>query len=117
LAAVVFDEPGQERVLPHLASGVISAVNLSEVACKAIGRGAPPEATRLMLERLPLSVVPFDAEQAHLAASIYPATHGRGISLADRICLALGILLGRPVLTADRSWSKLSLSLEIRLVR
>jgi PIN domain nuclease of toxin-antitoxin system len=37
--------------------------------------------------------------------------------LADRACLALGLRLGGPVVTADRVWGKLDIGIEIILIR
>jgi PIN domain nuclease of toxin-antitoxin system len=45
-------------------------------------------------------------------------TRDLGLSLGDRACLAVGRLLGMPVLTADAIWSRLSLDgLEVELLR
>jgi ribonuclease VapC len=40
-----------------------------------------------------------------------------GLSLGDRACLALAILLRLPIYTSDRVWKKLALGVEIRLLR
>ena len=52
-------------------------------------------------------MVPFDAEQAYAADGLRTSTRERGLSLADRACLALALQLGAPVLTADRAWEGL----------
>jgi PIN domain nuclease of toxin-antitoxin system len=46
-----------------------------------------------------------------------PPTKHKGLSLADRACLALGQQLNLPVITADRVWKELDLEVEVRLVR
>ena len=38
-------------------------------------------------------------------------------SLGDRACLALGISLGAPVYTADKSWKQLKLPIRIHVIR
>jgi PIN domain nuclease of toxin-antitoxin system len=38
-------------------------------------------------------------------------------SLGDRACLALGILLGAPVYTGDKSWKQLNLPIRIHVIR
>jgi hypothetical protein len=48
--------------------------------------------------------VSFTLEQARLAGDLVGQTRPRGLSLGDRACLALGIVLKAPVYTADRSW-------------
>jgi PIN domain nuclease of toxin-antitoxin system len=39
------------------------------------------------------------------------------LSLGDRACLAVGMDLGVPVYTADRSWKKLHLPVKINVIR
>ena len=46
-----------------------------------------------------------------------PMTKPLGLSLGDRACLALGLVLNQPVITADRQWSQLNLNLEFRVIR
>jgi PIN domain nuclease of toxin-antitoxin system len=48
---------------------------------------------------------------------VWPQTRARGLSLADRACLSLGLRLNLPVLTCDRAWVGLALPLEIQLLR
>lgn len=44
-------------------------------------------------------------------------TRSRGLSLGDRACLALGLRLKLPVITADRSWVGLRLGVTVREIR
>jgi PIN domain nuclease of toxin-antitoxin system len=60
---------------------------------------------------------PFTAAKAELAARLWDTTRHYGLSLADRACLALAMERELPVLTADRAWSGLDITLEIRVVR
>ena len=62
-------------------------------------------------------MIPFDRTQAAVAASLLPMTKPLGLSLADRCCLALGMIRRLPVLTADRDWQRLTLDIEIILIR
>jgi PIN domain nuclease of toxin-antitoxin system len=64
-----------------------------------------------------VEMVPFQAEDAALAASLRPKTDPLGLSLGDRACLALALARGVPVLTADRQWGSLDLGIDIRLIR
>ena len=48
--------------------------------------------------------MPFEAEDALLAARLAPVVRPYGLSLRDRVFLALAQRLGIPTVTADRSW-------------
>ena len=51
-----------------------------------------------------ISLLAFTEDDATAAAALRRATHQRGLSLADRACLALAGRLGVPAVTADRAW-------------
>ena len=69
------------------------------------------------IDRLHIPVIPFDAEQATIVASLWKTTRVTGLSLGDRTCLAVGLKMGRPVLTAERAWTKLDVGLSVGLIR
>lgn len=50
-------------------------------------------------------------------ALLRPLTKARGLSLADRACLALARRLNVPVVTADREWADLNLGVIVQLIR
>ena len=110
-------EPGAEVLIEALPGAVISAVNVSEVVAKLAEQEMPEAAISEALEELGLEVISFDADQALAAGLLSSTTRGRGLSLGDRACLALGMRLRLPVLTADRIWSDLDLDAEVQLVR
>ena len=116
--AYLKQEPGYEIVQSALENGAaISTVNLSEVGTKVLAMGQlfDPVVTRLLA--LGLFPQPFSEEDALTAASLSPKTQSLGLSLGDRACLALGLRLQLPVLTADRSWANLDLGVEVHLIR
>ena len=117
LLALLNREPGHEEVARAVPDAAISAVNLSEVAAKLAEGSMPEEAIREALEGLALEVHDFGRELAFRAAMLRPLTKSRGLSLADRACLALGQRLDLPVLTTDRVWEELELEVEVRLIR
>ena len=117
LLAVLFREPGADAVNLRLPGAKISAVNLSEVAAKMTERGVPLEKAVEILSRQPLEVIPFDAEQAYIAASLRPVTRNLGLSLGDRACLALGLKWGLPVITADQLWAKADVGVRVEIIR
>jgi ribonuclease VapC len=109
LLAVALDERGGEAVLELLSQpgGEVSAVNWSEVGAKLAERGLQAGDIALELSAFGLDVIPFDEEQANLAAALRPVTKALGLSLGDRSCLALAQLHGARVVTADANWKKL----------
>ena len=112
LLAYAFGEPGGEAVGPLIAGALISAANWSEWFQKVGQRGVAAAGLRAELEALGLVIVPVDADQAERAAALWPLTRPLGLSLSDRLCLALG--QAHPparVVTADRAW----LALQARL--
>ncbi len=62
-------------------------------------------------------IVPFDQELASIAAGLESLTRPFGLSLGDRACLALGIRLSLPILTADQAWAKLDVGVKVELIR
>jgi ribonuclease VapC len=117
ILAVIFQERGAERVVPFLGFGGISAVNLSEVVTVALRKGAMIGEIQKFLSKLSLEIIPFQINHAYEAASLEPFVKSHDLSLGDRACLATGITLKRPVVTADTKWGTLPLSVEIVVIR
>lgn len=115
LLAWLQSEPGGELVEEKLAVGAISSLNWSEVLQKSLAHGIDVTGLRQDLEALGLVIMPFDADDAEQAARLW--SQGSGLSLADRACLALGLRLGAPVLTADRLWAQVSLEVAVQVIR
>ena len=116
--ALLWEEPGADTIAAVLDRASISAVNWSELVAVMAERGLPDEAIRNSLSALPVAaVVPFDGDQADLAGRLRRTTRHAGLSLGDRACLALGLALGLPILTADRAWRDLNIGADVRLIR
>ena len=105
--AMLRGEPGGDTVADHIGREAIAAVNLQEVAKEMLREGAAIEAIRSVFDELGLDVHPYDREAAYAAASLYEQTRQHGRGLGDRSCMALGLQLAIPVLTADRVWTKI----------
>ena len=97
------DEPGADAAERHLMEGVIGAANWSEVMQKARQHGAPTGRVGRLLASFGLRVVEVTAEDAVHAAELWRP--GAGLSLADRLCLALGIRMRAPTVTTDATWA------------
>ena len=100
-----------------LADSAISAVNVCEILTKLLNLGMSLPDARTAIELLGIPIVPFDAEAAHAAAAQAGHTRRLGLSLGDRACLALGLLMKSTVVTADQAWAKLDLGLKIEVIR
>ncbi len=117
LLALILGEPGAEAVLAEADGALVCAVNLFEIIDVAARQGYDRASTREQLERLGIVFAPFDHAEATIAPTLPRKIGKRGLSLADRCCLAFAIARGLPVLTGDRDWAKLDLPIEVRLIR
>ena len=109
--APIFDEPGADMAARLMGAdeAVISSVNQAEVLGKLHDNGLSPSDVAAIAQQLPLTVVPFTAEQARLAGDLRPSTRALGLSLGDCCCLALAKQLpDATVVTADRPWAGLT---------
>ncbi len=96
-------EAGSEVVERELiAGGVCSAVNWSEVAQKVAQHRDDWRPARALLLSYGLAVEPVVAQDAERAAGLW--RRGSGLSLADRLCLAIAHRLDAVVWTADSAW-------------
>ncbi|SNS50256.1 PIN domain nuclease, a component of toxin-antitoxin system (PIN domain) [Micrococcales bacterium KH10] len=102
--AFLQDEQGADRVEKLLPSAVIGAANWSEVAQKVRARGGNWHVASALLQSYGLSIEAVTVSDAEQAAELWH--RGSGLSLGDRLCLALGNRLHVKVLTADRAWSE-----------
>ncbi|WP_411721158.1 PIN domain-containing protein [Mycetocola sp.] len=103
LLAYLRGESGSITVREQLErGGACSAANWSEVAQKVIAAEADWGLARSLLLSFELVVEPVTAVDAEKAAALWRS--GEGLSLADRLCLALAERLDARVLTADQQW-------------
>lgn len=117
LLASAFGEPGAESVRDLLPQGLVSAANWSEFVQKVLQRGIATDGMREELEGAGLRIMPVTTEQAELAATLWQSTRSAGLSLADRLCLALAIDQRASAFTADRAWLQLALPVRVTCVR
>jgi PIN domain nuclease of toxin-antitoxin system len=117
LLAYLQDEPGGDRVDGVLSESVISSVNWAEVVQKSLAAAVDVDGMLDELKALGLRVEPFTSEDGEMAGRLWEQTRQAGLSLGDRACLSLGLRLGVTVLTSDRAWASLNLSLDIQVIR
>jgi PIN domain nuclease of toxin-antitoxin system len=109
------DEPGSDAAERYLMEGVIGAANWSEVLQKARRHGAPAGLVARLLTSFGLAVVEVTAADAEHAAELWHP--GSVLSLADRLCLALGQRLQLRVVTTDGAWASVPGVTEVILIR
>ena len=119
--ALINREKGCEIVEKYLEEAIISTVNFAEVISVVNRELFKSEADRieglkLITDTLP-QIIDFDINQAIISGELDSITKKYGLSLGDRACLALAKYKNIPVLTADKSWSKLNLGIKIKLIR
>lgn len=97
-------EEGADAVRSALADDArCAAANWSEVAQWVLAAGRDwPLARGALLAGYRIRLEPVIEADADWAARRW--RRGENLSLADRLCLALGERLGADVLTADRAW-------------
>jgi ribonuclease VapC len=82
--------------------GACGAANWSEIAQKVRAHGRNWDLARSLLASYGLRVEAVTVDDAEWAARRWTA--GEGLSLADRLCMALGDRLDAVVWTADQAW-------------
>lgn len=113
ILAFLLGENGAQTVEGALADDArCGAANWSEVSQRVLGAGRDWELARALLESYPVRVEPVIGEDAEWAARRW--RQGEGLSLADRLCLALGERLDAEVLTADKAWGRLGRIVQVR---
>jgi len=118
LLAYLQQEKGYKEVDSALTNGAaLSTVNLAEVYRKIISEGWDLEEISSRLKALGLIILPFGEDEAKISAELYPIVKRLGLSLGDRACLGLGLKLRLPVLTTDKTWSRLNLKISVRVLR
>jgi ribonuclease VapC len=117
ILAILRSEKGADLVAAVLPDAMVSTVNLAEVQAKLVSAGMDGKTAWWHITELKCTAVPFDELQAELAGSLVAKTKPFGLSLGDRACLALAIHRKSKAYTTDRTWTKLSLGIEIEVVR
>ncbi len=113
LLARLKGEAGDALVEEALLGGArCGAANWSEAAQKMLAAGRRWNEARALLMSYQLRIEPVTSADAEWAAHRWRP--GEGLSLADRLCLALGERLDAVILTADRSWGASARITQIR---
>ena len=118
LLALIQEESGAEMIKPLLKFSVMSTVNIAETLSVLQRANITPQEGLVLITDIITTIIPFDLEQAEQAAKLYLLVQSKGLSLADRACIALGIKLQIPIYTADKIWKELKINgADIQLIR
>ena len=115
LLAALLGETGADRVEAVIDGAVMTTVNLAEVVGYYAKAGGDRDVILAMLSSLPLSYLAPDEELAIDAGLMRPLTARAGLSLGDRMCLALAKRMDGVALTADRPWADFASALDTRV--
>jgi PIN domain nuclease of toxin-antitoxin system len=118
MLALLQHERGAEKLTDEiLDNAVVSTVNLAEVQSKLIKKGYDPDEAWEDALSLVTVAVPYTSEQARIAGDLIAKTEKYGLSLGDRSCLALAIVLQAPVYTTEQAWRELDVGIPIHVIR
>ena len=118
MLALLNHERGEEKLAGELMGrSVASTVNLAEVQSKLVKRGGDPDEAWNDALSTVAAVEPYTEEHAKIAGSLITATERYGLSLGDRSCLALAIVLKAPVYTTEQVWKNLKVGIPIHVSR
>jgi len=113
ILAFLLGEDGADAVEDAVADDPrCGAANWSEAAQRVLAAGRNWDLAQALLESYEVRVEPVTSDDAEWAARRW--RRGEGLSLADRLCLALGERLDAEVLTADKSWGQSGRIVQIR---
>jgi ribonuclease VapC len=120
ILAYLLQEPGAEGVAAAIDLGAgLGTANLAEVMTRLVRDGVAVDTAREVLNALPVTLLDLDAGLALRAGALVLPTRKFGLSLGDRLCLALAIREEVPALTADAVWAELAplIGATVRLIR
>ena len=113
-------EIGHEAITDALAAGAgVCTASIAEAIAVLVRRGLSAADAVEAVAELPIAVFDVDLELAQTAGTMAQATRQFGLSLGDRLCLALAAREHVPAITADRIWAQAGpvVGVEVRLIR
>ena len=117
--AVILRERRAHHLTPKVLQNAVgvSTVNLAEVQSKLVRAGYDAEDAWKDAVSIASAIEPYTAEQAKIAGTLIAQTEDQGLSLGDRSCLALAIMLNGTVYTTDQIWQSVQVGVRIHVIR
>jgi PIN domain nuclease of toxin-antitoxin system len=120
LLTYLLKEPGQDEVLRVILSEtMMSTVNFAEVASRLARNDWPEADIRTLRQRLMFPLIDLDDDVAIRAGVLEKFTRPYGLSLGERVCLALAQQQDASAVTADRKWDTVGrqIGVSVTLIR
>ncbi|OJX10424.1 MAG: hypothetical protein BGO77_02295 [Caedibacter sp. 37-49] len=111
LLVLLKNEPGADMIEPLLGRIIMSSISVSEVAASLLNSDMTLQECQEAILPFISTIVPFNEEQAFLAAELEKQIKDYDLSLADKACLALAQQMKLPLYTANKNWEKLQLEM------
>jgi len=115
--AAVNEEPGGDSLVAYLPDSVIAVTTHTEVVTRLIDAEMPFEEAEELMSGFHVPAIDVTFGLAKRAAELRMATRAYGLSMGDRICLAVAETVGATAVTADRRWAEVKIGIPIELIR
>lgn len=110
-------EAGGERLAEYLDAAVIPVTTYTEVLTRLLDADMPMDEAEGIMASFGVPTIDVTLPLAKRAAEFRSVTRRHGLSMGDRICLAVAESLGATAVTADRQWGEVDLGIKVLLVR
>ena len=117
LLALLRGETGWQVVAAIRRESVVGLINYAETLQVLMRIGFASADAREIVEKSEVQLAPFDHSDAVRVAELEAPTRPQGLSLGDRACLALALRLGIPAVTAEKSWSAVTVGATVNQIR
>lgn len=114
--ALLKGERGASKVAGVLGDAAIGVFNHAEIVSHYVHLGAPIGEIRTMLGALPLTIIDGTESLSWDAGAMRAVTSSKGLTLGNRLCLALARQLHLPAYTADQHWKEFAEELGVKIV-
>jgi ribonuclease VapC len=117
ILCMFFQEKGAKSVEALLGSSIVSTVSYAEAISKLHERNVAADTITTILASFKPTIIDYDIPQAITTAALRNATRSKGLSLGDRVCLALAASRGAIAVTTDAAWKDFDNIARILFVR